>query len=43
MAKFYDKITNRVQQFIEAQKLFFVATTAKEGRINLSPKGMDTF
>ncbi|CAM1370869.1 Pyridoxamine 5'-phosphate oxidase [Tenacibaculum sediminilitoris] len=43
MAKFYDKITNRVQQFIEAQKLFFVATASKEGRINLSPKGMDTF
>ncbi|WP_440120370.1 pyridoxamine 5'-phosphate oxidase family protein [Tenacibaculum sp. Ill] len=43
MAKFYDKITNRVQKFIEAQKMFFVATAAKEGRINLSPKGMDTF
>ncbi|GFD71758.1 pyridoxamine 5'-phosphate oxidase [Tenacibaculum sp. KUL113] len=43
MAKFYDKITTRIQQFIEAQKLFFVATAAKEGRINLSPKGMDTF
>ncbi|CAM1343259.1 pyridoxamine 5'-phosphate oxidase family protein [Tenacibaculum aestuarii] len=43
MAKFYDKITTRIQQFIEAQKLFFVATAPKNGRINLSPKGMDTF
>ena len=43
MAKFYDKITNRVQKFIEAQKMFFVATAAKEGRSKLSPKGMDTF
>ncbi|TDQ28727.1 pyridoxamine 5'-phosphate oxidase family protein [Tenacibaculum caenipelagi] len=43
MAKFYDKITTRVQKFIEAQKLFFVATASKNGRINLSPKGMDSF
>ncbi|MBA6156779.1 pyridoxamine 5'-phosphate oxidase family protein [Tenacibaculum sp. S7007] len=43
MAKFYDKITNRIQKFIEAQKVFFVATSPKDGRINLSPKGMDSF
>ena len=43
MAKFYDKITRRVQKFIEAQKVFFVATAPKDGRINLSPKGMDSF
>lgn len=43
MAKFYDKITPRLQQFIEAQKIFFVATAPTEGRINLSPKGMDSF
>ncbi|WP_431167516.1 pyridoxamine 5'-phosphate oxidase family protein [Tenacibaculum halocynthiae] len=43
MAKFYKKITNRLQKFIENQKMFFVATAPKEGRINLSPKGMDTF
>ena len=43
MAKFSDKITSRVQSFIEAQKVFFVATAPKEGRINLSPKGMDSF
>ncbi len=43
MAKFYPSITKRIQQFIEAQKMFFVATAPKNGRINLSPKGMDSF
>lgn len=28
--------------FIEAQPVFFVATAAREGRVNLSPKGLDT-
>ncbi len=40
---FYSEIKNREQQFIESQKMFFVATAPKKGRINLSPKGMDTF
>lgn len=43
MSKFYTKITSRLQKFIEAQKIFFVATAPNEGRINLSPKGMDSF
>ena len=43
MAKFYTSITKRVQLFIEKQKVFFVATAPKNGRINLSPKGMDSF
>lgn len=43
MAKFSNKITKRVQKFIEAQKMFFVATAPIDGRINLSPKGMDSF
>lgn len=43
MAKFYDKISTRLQGFIEKQKIFFVATAPQEGRINLSPKGMDSF
>lgn len=29
------------QAFVEAQKMFFVATAAPEGRVNLSPKGLD--
>ena len=28
--------------FIETQKVFFVATAAPEGRVNVAPKGMDT-
>ena len=42
MAKFYDKLTSRLQKFIKNQKIFFVATAPKNGRINLSPKGMDS-
>lgn len=42
MAKFYDSINPKVQEFINNQKIFFVATAAEEGRVNLSPKGMDT-
>ncbi|OAD46487.1 pyridoxamine 5'-phosphate oxidase family protein [Polaribacter atrinae] len=43
MSKFYTKLTSRLQKFIEAQKIFFVATAPISGRINLSPKGMDSF
>ncbi|TMM30408.1 pyridoxamine 5'-phosphate oxidase family protein [Polaribacter aestuariivivens] len=43
MSKFYTKITSRLQKFIEVQKIFFVATAPTSGRINLSPKGMDSF
>lgn len=44
MAKFFTEISPELQTFIEAQKIFFVATAAAEGRINLSPKGLaDTF
>jgi len=38
MSKFTIKITSRLQEFIEAQKLFFVATAPNSGRINLSLK-----
>ena len=41
MAKFYDAIDEKLGKFIAAQKLFFVATAAKDGRVNLSPKGYD--
>ncbi|WP_417319682.1 pyridoxamine 5'-phosphate oxidase family protein [Emcibacter sp.] len=43
MAKFYDKIEDKIARFISEQPMFFVATTPKKGRINLSPKGMDSF
>ncbi|MCO6451378.1 MAG: pyridoxamine 5'-phosphate oxidase family protein [Caldilineales bacterium] len=42
MADHYAEITDKIQTFIEKQKLFFVATAAPAGRINLSPKGMDS-
>jgi general stress protein 26 len=43
MSKFFEEITPEIKSFIENQKMFFVATAPREGHINLSPKGMDTF
>lgn len=36
------KLNRTLRAFIERQKMFFVATAAGDGRVNLSPKGMDT-
>lgn len=43
MAKQLPNISSDLKSFIEKQKIFFVATAAANGRINLSPKGTDTF
>src|ERR1700675_3652868 len=43
MSTFLDQITPELAKFIGAQPVFFVATAAPGSRINLSPKGMDTF
>jgi len=43
MGKRLQKLTTSVLEFIGQQKIFFVATAMNEGRINLSPKGIDTF
>lgn len=43
MGKKFERLTSRQQQFIQKQPLFFVATAMAEGRINLSPKGLDSF
>ena len=43
MARFYTHIPDDLQTFMAAQKVFFVATAGEKGRINLSPKGMDSF
>src|ERR1700687_54416 len=43
MSTFLDQITPELAKFIGAQSVFFVATAAPGSRINLSPKGMDTF
>ena len=42
MAQRYDSLSPRLQAFIEEQKIFFVGTAAPEGRVNVSPKGMDS-
>jgi len=36
------KLNDTLKEFIEKQPLFFVATAADTGRVNLSPKGGDT-
>lgn len=43
MAKFHSQLDETLQSFIYEQKLFFTATAPSTGRVNLSPKGMDTF
>lgn len=45
MGKLYDHISSDLQQWIEHQKIFFVATAplSGEGHINCSPKGLDSF
>ncbi len=43
MADFTDALTQKHIALIAAQPVFFVATAAAEGRINLSPKGYDAF
>ena len=42
MARFYAVLDDKQRGFIAAQKLFFTATAPSGGRINLSPKGMDS-
>lgn len=42
MSQQFDAIDDRRRAFIEAQHLYFVATAAMEGRVNVSPKGLDT-
>jgi hypothetical protein len=42
MGKKLEHITPELQAFIQAQKIYFVATAAGSGTVNLSPKGMDS-
>lgn len=41
MGKQFPAIEDNHRTFIERQKIFFVATAAPTGRVNVSPKGMD--
>ncbi len=36
------KLNGTLRTFIERQPMFFVATAARDGRVNVSPKGMET-
>jgi hypothetical protein len=42
VAQQYDGINDRLAQFIAAQHVFFVGTAAADGRVNVSPKGLDS-
>lgn len=42
MARFYPELDDSHRKFIAAQHVFFTATAPLHGRINLSPKGMDS-
>lgn len=42
MGKQFPEITDRFSTFIAAQSMYFVATAASDGRVNLSPKGLDS-
>jgi hypothetical protein len=42
MARFYSALETKHRDFIAAQKLFFTASGTASGRLNLSPKGMDS-
>lgn len=41
MAQHHSEISEKLRSFIVEQPMFFVATAAGEGRVNLSPKGLD--
>jgi hypothetical protein len=43
MARQFTSLDSITRKFIEDQKIFFVATAGAEGKVNVSPKGMDTF
>jgi pyridoxamine 5'-phosphate oxidase-like protein len=42
MAQQYSELSEKHQQFIEKQNLFFVGTATADSRVNISPKGMDS-
>lgn len=42
MGKQYETLSDDLTEFIQNQPIFFVGTAAAGGRVNVSPKGMDT-
>ncbi len=43
MAEFFDSLNEKHIDFINNQLVFFVASATDDSRVNLSPKGMDSF
>jgi len=43
MAQRFNELSERHIQFIAEQKIFFVGTACADSRVNVSPKGMDSF
>lgn len=43
MGKYYSELDNELKKFIGEQLMFFTATAPANGRINVSPKGVDCF
>ena len=43
MAEQFAQIEPALRAFVERQHIFFVASAADGGRVNLSPKGLDAF
>lgn len=42
MAKFYPALTPELRDFIANQQMFFVGSAPRDGRVNVSPKGLDS-
>ena len=42
MAEQFDQLSQKLIDFVNRQHMFFVGTAGVEGKINVSPKGMDT-
>jgi hypothetical protein len=43
MGKQYESLSEKLTEFIVEQKIFFVGTASSNSRVNVSPKGMDSF
>ncbi len=43
MGQQYSQLFDKLTHFIKQQQIFFVGTADIDGRVNISPKGLDTF
>ncbi|TQV75189.1 pyridoxamine 5'-phosphate oxidase family protein [Aliikangiella marina] len=43
MGQQFSELSDKHIEFIEKQKVFFVGTATNDSRVNISPKGMDSF